>query len=353
MRARARRPVLPVFVLGLSLLALVARPLEMPAQTQGPTHEPAQAGPVLRIVVISDINGSYGTVGYSTEVRFAIRRIVALEPDLVLGVGDLIAGQQISPLLERHNLEAMWEAFRTDVFEPLQAAGIPFAPAPGNHDASASPGFELEREVFREQWESLGFPAGEGNRVAEGVETTDAGDYPFRYAFRLQDVLFVVLDATTVGPLSAAQRAWLDEVLAQGSDARARVVAAHLPIHPLTRGRERETLGDKNLEELLQRRGVDLFLSGHHHGFYPAFRAGFLQVSQGCLGSGPRRLIGESDRTPKSFTLIEIAPDGGIRVEAYAGPEFDTRIDTASLPPELRYDGIVLRRADLAGAAVR
>ena len=303
--------------------------------------------------MISDINSSYGTIGYSAEVRAAIRRIIELEPDLVLGVGDLIAGQQTSPLLERHNLEAMWAAFRSEVFEPLRAAGIPFAPAPGNHDASASPGFELERRVFREQWEALGFPRGAAGPEADLVAADDSSVFPFRYAFRLRDVLFVMLDATTVGPLSRSQKAWLDGVLASGPGARARVVAAHLPIHPFTRGRERETLRDPELEALLGRHDVDLFLSGHHHGFYPAFRAGFLQVSQGCLGSGPRRLIGESDRTPKSFTLIEIAPDGGIRVEAYAGPGFDMRIDPASLPPELRSDGILLRRADLAGASFR
>jgi hypothetical protein len=98
---------------------------------------------------------------------------------------------------------------------------------------------------------------------------------------------------------------------------------------------------------------LDLILSGHHNGFYPAFRAGFLQVSQGCLGSGPRRLIGESDRTPRSFTLVEIGADGGIRVEAYAGPDFETRIDSGSLPPQIRHEGVVLRRADLAGERSR
>jgi len=300
--------------------------------------------------VISDINSSYGTIGYSPEVATAIRRIVELEPDLVLGVGDLIAGQQTSPLLERHNLEAMWEAFRVEVFEPLRAAGIAFAPAPGNHDASASRGFELERGVFREQWEILGFPrsAAEQGRDLEIVEDVESADYPFRYAFRIRDVLFVLLDATTVGPLSRSQKAWLDGVLESGSGARARVVAAHLPIHPFTRGRERETLSDLELEDLLARRDVDLFLSGHHHGFYPAFRAGFLQVSQGCLGSGPRRLIGESSRTPKSFTLIEIGPEGEIRVEAYAGPDFEMRIDPVSLPRQILYEGVVLQRADLA-----
>jgi len=327
---RTRRIVGGVVAIGCALLVGVGPPAAASAQT----------APVLRVAVISDINSSYGTIGYSPEVTNAIRRIVELEPDLVIGVGDLIAGQRSSPRLERHDLEAMWEAFLAQVLDPLRTAGIPFLPVPGNHDASASSGFELERTVYRKQWGTPGFP-------------DLSGDYPFYYALRLHDVLFVVLDATTVGPLSRAQKAWLDAVLESGIGARARVVAAHLPIHPITRGRERETLSDANLEALLSRRGVDLFLSGHHHGFFPGFRAGFLQVSQGCLGSGPRRLIGESSPTPKSFTLVEIGLDGKIRVEAYAGPEFETRIDPRSLPPEIRFEGVALWRADLADGSGR
>lgn len=296
----------------------------------------------VRIAVIGDINASYGTVGYGPEVGAAVRQIIEIDPDLVIGVGDLIAGQQTRPQLQRERLEEMWTAFDQEVFAPLEAAGVPFVPVPGNHDASASPGFDLEREIFREQWirhrPAVAFVGG-----AEGHE------YPFRYSFDLGNVRFAILDATTVGPLSADQRDWLSAVLGvPEAGTRARVVAAHLPIHAFAQGREKEILADAELEALLAERGVDLFLSGHHHAFYPGYSGGVRYVSQGALGSGPRRLIGETARSARSFTLLEIDASGNIAVKAFSGPDFTSTIAFQSLPTGIRYGKSVLVREDLA-----
>ena len=295
-----------------------------------------------RVAVIGDINASYGTVGYGPEVGAAVHRIIELDPDLVIGVGDLIAGQQTRPQLQRDRLEAMWRAFNEEVLAPLEARDIPFVPVPGNHDASDSPGFDLEREIFREQWEM--------NRPGVTFVSGENGhDYPFRYAFDLGDVRFAILDATTVGSLAAVQRDWLSAVLGDPeAGPRTRVVAAHLPIHAFAQGREKEILADTELETLLAAQGVDLFLSGHHHAFYPGYSGGVRYVSQGALGSGPRRLIGETNRSAKSFTLLEIDPEGDIDIRAFAGPDFTSTIKSSSLPSEIRYGGSVLVREDLA-----
>ena len=54
------------------------------------------AGPAsaLRVVVISDLNGSYGSTSYSKRIPVAIQRIIALKPDLVISTGDMVAGQR-------------------------------------------------------------------------------------------------------------------------------------------------------------------------------------------------------------------------------------------------------------------
>ena len=82
----------------------------------------------------------------------AIARILELAPDLVICTGDMVAGQQASPKLTEPQLMAMWSAFHATVTDPLKAAGIPLLVTPGNHDASAYPGFELERKVFDTTW---------------------------------------------------------------------------------------------------------------------------------------------------------------------------------------------------------
>ena len=101
----------------------------------------------LRVAVISDLNGSYGSTRYSARVAAAIERVIALEPDLVISTGDMVAGQR-RPVLTEREVRAMWAAFHAEVTEPLSRAGIPLAVTPGNHDASAYGGFEQERDLF-------------------------------------------------------------------------------------------------------------------------------------------------------------------------------------------------------------
>ena len=322
------------------MLALTALVLVWTGAGAGMEH--AGTASAVRVAVIGDINGAYGTVGYSPEVHAAIRRIVELNPDLVIGVGDLIAGQRPSPHLDRGQLEEMWAAFNREILEPLTSAGIPFVPVAGNHDASVEPAFALEREIFAEQWR-LHRPA---------VDFASEQGYPFRYGFAVEAVLVVVLDATRVGPLSPAQRSWLADLLRSAPAARARIVAGHLPIHAFTHGRETEILADAALERIMGHGGVDLYLSGHHHAFYPGFCAGFLQVSQGCLGSGARRLLGAAKHSPRSFTVVEVSEAGTITVDGLAAPEFTTAIDRVSLPRSIRYGGAEIVREDVAAADV-
>ncbi|WP_217362476.1 hypothetical protein, partial [Ruegeria arenilitoris] len=42
------------------------------------------AAEAVRIVVISDLNGSYGSVKYDARVGKAIKRIIEIDPDLVI-----------------------------------------------------------------------------------------------------------------------------------------------------------------------------------------------------------------------------------------------------------------------------
>ena len=296
---------------------------------------PVQASP-MRVAVISDLNGAYGTTSYRKTVDDAVNQIITLRPDLVINTGDMVAGQRI-PHLTRSQVEPMWAAYHGRVSEPLNAAGIPVAVTPGNHDGSSYPGFSLERAIYREQWLT---------RKPE-FQYVDDSNYPWYYAFAMKNVLFIGLDATATGHLPAAQMNWLNELLEQhGQDYSTRILFSHLPLWPFAEGRQREYIGDPALQALLDEHAVKLYLSGHHHAFYPGFHHQTAMVSQSCLGAGPRRLLGSGSRSPRSFTLIEI--DGGdIRLAAYRAPTFSTQIDWLSLPEHISSDASLLIRADL------
>lgn len=288
----------------------------------------------LRVVVISDLNGSYGSTRYSPRVAAAVERIIALEPDLVISTGDMVAGQR-RPVLTEPEVRAMWAAFHAEVTEPLRRMGIPLAVTPGNHDASAYGGFEEERAIFSEQWRER----------KPALDYIDDGDYPFFYAFQMKGVTFVSLDATTIGPLRGGQSQRL-RALADGQDT---VIAfSHLPLWPFAIERETEVIGDPALQDLFASIDLDLHLSGHHHAFYPGWKDGTAFVSQACLGGGPRRLIGTTKRSPHAITLLEIPTRGEIGITAFEGAGFSDPIDWTSLPPKLAHGATSLTRLDLA-----
>ncbi|MGR8948655.1 MAG: metallophosphoesterase family protein [Gammaproteobacteria bacterium] len=301
----------------------------------------AVAGEPLRVGVISDMNGSYGSSHYEATVDAAMTRLLDLKPDLVISTGDMVAGQR-RPHLLRTEIEPMWQAFHVHVSKPLAGAGIPFVVTPGNHDGSAYQGFALERAIYAEQWVPR----------ERGVRFVDDAGYPFHYAFELEGVLFISLDATVVGHLPRSQMDWLRGVLEEkGQHYRRRVVFSHLPLWPFAQGRERDFIGDPDLQTLLEAADVDLYLSGHHHAFYPGSMRGIAFVSQSCLGAAPRRLLGVEDRSPRSFTLIEISDDE-LNIAAVAAPQFESAIDWNTLPARIHSSAAKLKRADLSDAGV-
>lgn len=62
-----------------------------------------------RIVVISDINGSYGSTEYNPRVKQAVERIQDMQPDLVISAGDMVAGQKQPRLGSRVRPKLLFE----------------------------------------------------------------------------------------------------------------------------------------------------------------------------------------------------------------------------------------------------
>ena len=284
---------------------------------------PAAAG---SIALISDLNGRYGSDEYHQRVDAAIAAVVRVQPELVISTGDMVAGQR-RPLLVPEELDRMWSAFNLAVTEPLAEAGIPFAITPGNHDASAFPGFERERERFEAQWR---------DRLPPGLDLLPGSQWPRRYAGRLGDLLLVAFDGTRPGPLPPSEYDFLRRMLeAHSHAARATIVFSHLPLWPFARGREREIIDDPELLALLHRTGVDVYASGHHHLFYAGIdSAGLVHVSVGALGGNARAFAGGEERQPHGVALLDVAPRG-ISARALTAPAFDEPLQSEQLPAEV------------------
>ncbi|HEU0078952.1 MAG TPA: metallophosphoesterase [Longimicrobiaceae bacterium] len=351
-----RRPAAPARpVRRLRPLALAA--LLLGASVPDPGDPPRGD---LRVVVVSDLNGAYGSTAYDPEVHRAVRLIREVwRPDLVLAAGDLVAGQK--PALSDAEVRAMWAAFDSTVARPLREARIPFGFTLGNHDGSAYPAHRRDRLLAEEHWRAPG--------RRPGVAFADGAHCPAYYSFTRGGLFVLVWDASFAG--TAGERAMLEWARGQLASAparaaRHRLVLGHLPLYAVAEGRNRpgEVLDEADsLRALLERCGVDTYVSGHHHAYYPGRRGRLELLHAGAVGQGPRPLLAGGAPPAKTATVLDFhfAADS-VAYTTYAfdpgAPDGLRRLETAALPPALHgFNGRVVRRdlpdgRDLDGARI-
>ncbi|MEM9214119.1 MAG: metallophosphoesterase [Cyanobacteria bacterium P01_F01_bin.150] len=361
-----------------STIAFSARSLESSQSMFSPEHTMPQRGDV-RIIVISDLNGPYGSTTYGQEVLNSIRTIPEWEPDLVLSAGDMVAGKLIS--LTQEDLQAMWQRFDQQVFQPIRRAEIPFAFALGQRDASAmvqpenrpksqsplgdlfshipagSYIFSQERAAAQTYWTSgdrdLGIDLSptqfsvqsegnqsEGNQSegnqSEGNQSSfnqssinsapDAqfvtANFPFRYSFVHKDIFFLMWEASTA-ELDATALEWAEQELSSpaAQQAKMRISMGHFPLYAISQGRDRPTeflrQGD-TIRDLLETYDVHTHIAGHHHSYYPG-RVGELELLYGgALGSSPRSLLGNDEPASRTLTVMDIFFDASQAPDVWA-----------------------------------
>jgi len=291
-----------------------------------------------KIVIISDINGSYGSTEYHSRVSAAVEEIIQLEPDLVISAGDMVAGQK-QPLLDQQHLDQMWASFNRVVADPFNEAGIDFIVTPGNHDGSAYEEFEIEQKRYQAQW----------NERLPDLSLLDGSDWPHRYALWLGKVLIITIDGTRPGRLQETDLNLLRATLErEGPKAQSILVVSHLPMWPFAQGREKEIITDPALTALLARHQVDYFISGHHHVYYPGKDDnGVGHLGVGPLGGNARKIVGQSTREPFSFAVLEFC-DSGYRISARKAPGFVEDVPLTSLPVSIKGQTGSLQRLDLS-----
>src|SRR5690554_714409 len=236
----------------------------------------------LRILLLGDFNGPYGSVNYPGLLDRVLDQAPAWEPDLVLMPGDLIAGQDRR--LPDERFAEMWAGFDRHVATPLRAAGLPYAPAIGNHDGSAMRGpggyaFQRERDAAAAYWGQ--------EMYGSNLAYVERSDFPFHYSFAVRDVFIVVWDASNA-VITEEQLAWVGVQLRSPSalSAEHRWLVGHLALAGVATGRDRrgEVLhhGDA-IARLLMRLGVDTYVSGHQAAWYPGTLGGLELVMTGGI----------------------------------------------------------------------
>ena len=329
-----------------------AEPAPLPPETQaivasvGPDglFDPPRGD--MRMVVVSDLNGIYGSTTYDPEVEKAIELLPFWQPDLVLCSGDMVGGQ--SPTLTPEQIRAMWAAFDRIVAAPLRAANLPYGFTIGNHDASSARGinggflFQQERDLAAEYWHD---PAHD-----PGIEIRDRAEFPFYYSFVQGKIFFLVWDGSS-NVIPPEKLAWVEETLAspEAQNAKMRILIGHLPLYAVAVGRNEPGEVMQNADKLramLERYNVHTYISGHHHAYYPAHRGNLQLLHMGILGSGPRPLIDSKLPARKAITVLDVNFDDP---DLTTYTTYDMRslqlIEMGTLPRFLAgHNGVVLRR---------
>jgi len=302
-------------VTGEVAVADAPTPAVLPPETQaivasaGPNGLPNPPRGDVRLMVISDLNGPYGSITYDPDVQKAMQLIPFWQPDMVLCSGDMVAGQDLA--LTEENLRAMWNSFDEYVAAPLRAMQMPYGFTVGNHDASSALGvnkqflFQKERDVTRDYWLKP--------EHDPGVTFVDKFEFPFYYTFSFNDIFFLAWDGSS-SHIPDEKLAWVEQALSSeaAQNAKMRVLLGHLPLYSVSVGRntpgEVMDNGDR-LQALLERYNVHTYISGHHHAYYPAHKGNLQLLHMGILGAGPRPLIDATLPPWKTLTLVDVTFD--------------------------------------------
>lgn len=260
----------------------------------------------VRLAVISDLNGVYGSTDYDPDVDKAMTLLPFWQPDMVVCSGDMVAGQD--PTLSEEQLNAMWAAFDDHVAAPLRQANVPYGFTIGNHDASGAKSisggflFDRERSVASDYWND---PAHD-----PGIKFVDRNEFPFYYTFTFNDIFFLAWDGSSF-QIPQDKLDWVEKALEspEAQSAKLKILLGHLPLYAITVGRNTpgEVMDNADqLREMLERHQVHTYISGHHHAYYPAHKGNLQLLHMGILGSGPRPFV-ESQLPPrKALTIMDI-----------------------------------------------
>ncbi len=282
----------------------------------------------IKIAVISDLNSSYGSTVYHPDVTTTLKALDSIKPDIILCGGDMVAGQKAS--LSKTQLQNMWSSFDSNVLKPIQQSKVPFGFTVGNHDAS--PNYQQDRQTAQEFWST--------KRKHLGLEYVDDSNYPFYFSYQQNDIFFISWDAASA-KINQEVFDWMEKQLQSKAAKRAklRVLLGHLPLYAIVASKNKpgEVLADnENTANFFKKNGIDLYISGHQHAYYPASEQQLRLLNTGCIGEGPRPLLGHDSPATRTYTIIEV-PANNPKMFNYKTftPNTGKQIELSQLPDSI------------------
>ena len=297
-------------------------------------------GHALKVMVISDLNASYGALSYSGDIAAVMKRIPEIKPDIILCGGDMVAGQKAS--LTAAHIDQMWGVFKESVLKPIKENNVPFGFTLGNHDAS--PGYAKDRAAAKKFWE---------NEIrSTNLSFVDKTHYPFYFSYIKNNVFFLSWDAAAP-EIKPEVMAWMKTQLGSKVAKRAgqRILLGHLPLYPIVADKNKPGEVNRDADGTLRffkENGVDMYISGHQHAYFPAHKNGVQLFNAGCIGNGPRAIIGHSEAPKKAYSIIEIpaSMDKGIHIETFMAGTGEV-IALSSLPDSVTGFNGTIKRIDV------
>src|SRR5690606_41036647 len=93
---------------------------------------------------------------------------------------------------------------------------------------------------------------------------------------------------------------------------------------------------------------LPIYISGHQHAYFPAHKNGVQLFNTGCLGGGPRPILGHHEGPKKAYAIIEVPIESAERFSFQAFlPESDEPIVLDSLPESVHGFNGSINRIDI------